>query len=410
MKKQKILILHFANLNNYGTGMMGLVTIQALADRFGSENIEIHCDFDDDTSIDEIKNELNSNVELFRYVNKAPAKIANIKIGIIRKFFSLLYLLFYTEGIGFSKIIVLGGDDLSEYYSRNGAAIDIFKKFKSSFLTKVIILGQSIGPFNHRINRLAAKYLLPHLEVYSRDLHCTEYMQNEFGVQLNQMADIALMDLPLQFDKNIENDILSKYGLVKDKYYCIVVSGLQQNDYYCDDLYIYLQRFKEIIESLYNEPMLENVKICLLAHTFPPFADESDLIQKLDSILDVNLRDKVVLVKERILQNRARFILGNGLFTITGRMHAAVSTFQMGKPAICLSYSAKYKGVIGDSIGMNDLIIECNDPKLWNHGDIVNLVLEKYHYMISNYEVLCLKIKDRVKSQRQLVIDALNKI
>jgi len=82
----------------------------------------------------------------------------------------------------------------------------------------------------------------------------------------------------------------------------------------------------------------------------------------------------------------------------------------MGKPAICLSYSAKYKGVIGDSIGMNDLIIECNDPKLWNQGDIVNLVLEKYHYMISNYEVLCLKIKDRVESQRQLVIDALNKI
>jgi len=235
-------------------------------------------------------------------------------------------------------------------------------------------------------------------------------MLSEFGVKLNQMADIALMDLPLQFDKNIENDILSKYGLVKDRYYCIVVSGLQQNDYYCDDLNIYLQRFKEIIESLYKEPMLENVKICLLAHTFPPFADESDLIQKLDSILDVNLRDKVVLVKERILQNRARFILGNGLFTITGRMHAAVSTFQMGKPAICLSYSAKYKGVIGDSIGMNDLIIECNDPKLWNQGDIVNLVLEKYHYMISNYEVLCLKIKDRVKSQRQLVIDALNKI
>ena len=188
------------------------------------------------------------------------------------------------------------------------------------------------------------------------------------------------------------------------------MSGLQECNYYCDDTNTYLLRFKEIIDSLSKDPWLENKKICLLAHTFPPYGDESALIQKLETLIDISLRDKVVIVKERILPTRARFILGNGLFTITGRMHPAVSTFQMGKPAICLSYSTKYKGVIGDSIGRYDLVIESNDPTLWEQGEIVTLVKEKYNYMITNYDIICSEITAKVSTQKQLVIDTLNEI
>ena len=39
MSKKKILIEHFSNLNNYGTAMMGLVTIQRLAERCGAGRI-----------------------------------------------------------------------------------------------------------------------------------------------------------------------------------------------------------------------------------------------------------------------------------------------------------------------------------------------------------------------------------
>lgn len=44
-------------------------------------------------------------------------------------------------------------------------------------------------------------------------------------------------------------------------------------------------------------------------------------------------------------------------------MHAAVSTFQMGKPAICLSYSPKYKGVISDGLNLSELVIEAKEKK-----------------------------------------------
>ena len=37
---KRILIEHFQSLDNYGTGMMGLVTVQALADRYGTAEVE----------------------------------------------------------------------------------------------------------------------------------------------------------------------------------------------------------------------------------------------------------------------------------------------------------------------------------------------------------------------------------
>jgi len=105
-----------------------------------------------------------------------------------------------------------------------------------------------------------------------------------------------------------------------------------------------------------------------------------------------------------LLPVEARHILGNGLFTITGRMHAAVSTFQMGKPAISLSYSVKYKGVIGEGLGMNDLVIEAKGDDLWKSGKIADLVLEKVDYVFSNYDSLVSRIKPAVEENKKLAM------
>lgn len=399
---KKILILHFPSLNNYGTGMMGIITIQALAERYGAKNIQIYCDVNSDSDILEIKSELNTNVEIKRYINPTPLKISKISNRILKKLVSIFYVLFIAEGRGFSKIIVLGGDDYSEFYSKNGAAFKIFNNFKSSFVSPVVLLGQTMGPFNNALNRIACRLFLKRLTIFSRDKNTVSYMRGEFGSNLKLSADLAFFDLPLQFDKNIERSVLSLYGLVKDEYYTIVVSGLQRHNFYCKNETIYLERFKKIIELLSNEPSLKNKKICLLAHTFPPYGNESELIRNLATMLPNNLPD-IVVISEKVLQTRARFILGNGLFSITGRMHAAVSTYQMGKPAICLSYSSKYQGVIGKGLGRDDLIIESNDNSLWVDGQINDLVINKCRYMLNNYKEICLDINKNVQNQRDLV-------
>lgn len=408
MKTKKILILHFPNLNNYGTGMMGLITIQFLADHYGKDNLEVYCDFNNHANIDDISNELRSNIKIIKYSNKVSKFIWGLKNSLIRKIGKLMYILFYFGGKGFDKVIMLGGDDLSEFYSRNDAAFEIFELWKASFRTEVILLGQTIGPFNHPLNRFAAKYLLPRLRVFARDLWCVKYLKEQFGIQVDKMADIALLDLPLQQNRSLEQKVLSKYKLCKNEYITIVISGLQES--YCNSNTIYITRFREIIEGICDYPALMNKKICLLAHTFPPYGDETINIVNVYKILPNCIKERIVLITDKILETRARFILGNGLFTLSGRMHAAVSTYQMGKPAISLSYSPKYKGVIGESIGRYDLVIEADNENLWLGNGIVSEVINKIDYLLDNYKNLCLQIHERVENEKNIIIKALESL
>ena len=174
---------------------------------------------------------------------------------------------------------------------------------------------------------------------------------------------------------------------------------------YCDDRNTYIGDWLDIIKKLTESDSFADKRIALLGHvvkTGP--SDDRSVIRSIVENLDEDTKRKVVPVLDVMLPVEARNILGNGLFTITGRMHAAVSTFQMGKPAISLSYSVKYKGVIGEGLGMNDLVIESKGDDLWKSGKIVDLVLEKVDYVLANYESLVERINPAVEENKKLAM------
>jgi len=309
----------------------------------------------------------------------------------------------------FDLVIVLGGDDLSEYYGKH--VWPLFVNYYSwSFKTKVVLLGQSIGPFSFWLNRLSFKKMAGRCKIFTRDKYCLDYLQNELGVKKNLTlsGDLAFLDLPLQHNTDYANKILSKYDLEPNQYVTIVISGLF-GKYYTKDISKYFGSYKKLIDSIKSLPELRDKKICFLAHTFPPHGDEADLLDRFEDFLNGETNG-LVFIKDRVLQSAARFILGNGIMTITGRMHASVSTFQMGKPSISLSYSIKYRGVIGDNLGRNDLIIEANDESLWENGEISDIVLDKVNYILDNYESLTKEIKIKVEEQQKLVNSAFDNV
>jgi colanic acid/amylovoran biosynthesis protein len=91
-------------------------------------------------------------------------------------------------------------------------------------------------------------------------------------------------------------------------------------------------------------------------------------------------------------------------------MHAAISTFQMLKPAISLSYSVKYRGVIGEGLGMNDLVIEAKGDDLWESGKIVDMVIDKVNYVLNNYDKLIERIKPAVEQSKKMALDQIKDI
>ncbi|NLM03437.1 MAG: hypothetical protein GX214_00225 [Clostridiales bacterium] len=106
----------------------------------------------------------------------------------------------------------------------------------------------------------------------------------------------------------------------------------------------------------------------------------------------------------------ARLVLGNGLFSISGRMHGAVSTFQMEKPSISLSYSVKYKGVIGQGLDCEDLIVEASNDQKWVDGKVMTETINKIDYLINNYDDIVLKIKDNLGKCKDEVINMIDQI
>ena len=402
---KKVLISNFRNMNNYGSAMMGLITIQALITKYGKENIEIYCELDNLESLEYLKKEFCQDIQINNYVRKKKQTKQN---RLIRKFSILYDLIFTIKDRDFDEIIVLGGDDISEYYGKYEAALLLFSKWKTSFFSHIILLGQTLGPFDYWWNRLAVRLFLSRLSVYARDKWCVDYLKDNFNIDVTLSVDIAFNDLPMQNNLLLEREVLSSYNITPNQYITIVASGLIDEGYYCSDRCVYIKQHCKVIEYLLGK--YSNFDLVLLAHTFPPYGDESKLVNEIYANLTSVQKQRVRIVTEKILPTRARFILGNGLFTITGRMHPAVSTYQMNKPAICLSYSDKYQGVIGESLNRSDLIVNAKNHEDWVSGKIVTLLIEKIEYLFHDYEIVQKQIQEKVKVNKEVIKNCLNKL
>lgn len=381
--------------------MMGLITIHNLYTLLEGKVI-FYSDFDEYLEPEQLQKELNLDIKINTYV-KTRAK-GNTNLPIFRQLYLLRDILSNKDAKAFDMVVVLGGDDLSEYYGKHVWPV-FLSLYSWSFKTKIVLFGQSIGPFKFWLNRFSFRKLASRCKIFTRDEYCFNYLKNDLKITKNVSlsGDIAFLELPLETNTNYETVILKQYGLQKDKYVTIVISGLF-GKYYTNNKNDYFNSYKQLVKQLKNISRFKDFKICFLAHTFPPHGNEAELLTEFETYMG-NEPD-LVFIKEKVYQAAARFILGNGVLTITGRMHASVSTFEMGKPSISLAYSVKYYGVIGDNLQRSDLIINANDPNLWQQNKISDIITNKVNYTLDQYPNMVSEIQTAVKRQKQMVNSA----
>lgn len=154
-----------------------------------------------------------------------------------------------------------------------------------------------------------------------------------------------------------------------------------------------------------------NLDVLLLAHVIH-VSDSNDkiIIDELMKRLDRRYRSRVHVVDHLIQPYEARILLGGGKATITGRMHAAVSSINMGTVPICLSYSVKFKGVIGDDFDLNDYIYQCRGDDIWASGNVHVEVIKRLNAVLENRESILNNIASKleaVKKKSMLQIEEL---
>lgn len=394
-----ILITNLNNTYNYGSMMMGENLITYLNKHF--QNVNYYIDAKNIEHVNRLK-------EACSYDNIYLDKIFDItlitnKIKGIRRFERK-----FKDEIAYKKchnfydaIFILGGDDFSELYykipSESNLVINSLKHINNlNNCSKLYMIGQTIGPYTDERLELAKK-VFNDIKIYSRDNTSAEYLEKN-GIKVNISRDLAFLNLNLQNSQS-ETAILRKYSLKKDEYIIIVGTGLFEN--YETDKHTMKIAFEQIINNLKKK--YPDKKIVWLSHVLNCNATDNRMLETLNK----DLFD--LIIDNAILPNEARFILGNGYFTVTCRMHAAVSTFQMKKPAICLSYSPKYNGVIARGLNMEDLVIEAKGQELWRKN-IVDLIMNKVEYIERNYGQLQQKIEKEVSGCQKQVIDMLNDI
>lgn len=385
----KIKIEHISNTLNYGSLMMAVNTLVYIKNKLPNVTFFVDCSTEED--LERLKMETGiCEIKKIDYIDNMyqKSKIEKLiqRIKEIRKDSQL-----------YDLRIILGGDDISEYYGKKMWLIQFPLMFIENVTLPTIFLGQTIGPFTS-YRRILAKIVLNKAKIYTRDDTGLAYIRNMGIKTAYKGRDLAFLALPLE---NTSNSILEKYNLLNKQYITVVPSGLTKC--YTKNYSDYITCQCDFIRGIISNKYLQDTYIVLLPHVlYPKDVNDTNIIIDIEKKLDSKEKEKIIFIKDSMLASQARQILGGSLFTLTGRMHAAVSTFYMRKPAISLSYSVKYEGVIGSGLDMKELVIEAADENLWQSKEIVSLVYKKISYILENYDELVDKINLNVNQTSKM--------
>lgn len=402
--------LFYIHPTNYGNLMMACSFIENINRLLLKKDIipEFYMDVLDNDELNRVKKSVSKNIILKRE-DLFDRKRRGLR-GKIEKLINIPREISYNSK-NYDLCIVLGGDCISQYYSKQIFISDMYKFKKISKNIPFYLIGQTMGPFHGYAINLVKK-CLKNCKIFVRDHDCYNYLKNEFNFkELYESRDLAFLDIPFQNEKEIMRNTLTKFNLENIDYVTIVASGAISQ--YTDNLDDYISEYiKIIVEIIENQKM----DVLLLAHVIHvSTSNDKVVINQIMKLIPEEYKNNIHVIDYLIYPYEARILLGNGKYTITGRMHAAVSSINMGVIPICLSYSVKFKGVIGDDFKLNKYIIQCRGNEYWRNDYTSKYVKTISMDLLNNKDSLLneinkniIDIQNKAMLQINAIIDELN--
>ncbi len=392
----KIFISGIPEPLNYGSAMMAINLIAQLTRSM--PRAKFFVDSSSDAALQRLQRSL-PGTKIFR--SDAEEKLFRAASSRVMKGLSYVARMHsYCDEVTscYDAVLFIGGDDLSEGYSKFNPLITLTKIRLLAARIPVMLVGQTIGPFTS-VRKLASPRLLRKSWTYARDPVTYDYMTRILGLDnVTCSSDLAFIDLPRQNGGGY-HELKDRLGLPDTEYVTVVPSGYVRM--YSSDANAYAVTWVRTIQTLLATPELADRSIVLLPHVLKAGVDDRDMIRRVVGMLPPSTKDRICSIDKEMLPHEARIVLGKGDFTVTGRMHAAVSTFQMGRPAISLSYSPKYKGVISQGLSLPELVVECTNKAEWQSGAIADRVQSAVQYVIMHREELEPRIVDAVAKAKK---------
>ncbi|QNG60199.1 polysaccharide pyruvyl transferase family protein [Bacillus sp. PAMC26568] len=381
-----IYVYNCPNTFNYGSMMMGENFISYFNKITGGENI-YYVETEDEININRLKEATNSN-EIYGVKMDALFREGSSKYD---------YLLGYLKTKKVTSelldkidlVVVLGGDDFTEDYGWRGPVINAIKfNILRRYDVKVIMLGQTMGPYLS-----FRKYVMQHLlkkidKIYPRDPKTYKYLK-ELGLENIKITDdLALLPLSKQTKKERTREYITYCP--SELIYRYSKTGSRE-DWINYNLFM--------IETLMNR--YPDKKLVLLAHVLKPEnVDDRIVATELYELVKDQYRERIILLNNEMYPYEVREYIQQSLVTISSRMHPVISSIQCEIPSIALSYSTKYWGIIGERYSLEDFIIDVRYLNYKEMKDKFNEILIKID---SRSDEIIDKMKEKNNAAHQVI-------
>ena len=286
-------------------------------------------------------------------------------------------------------VIHRGGDNLTEDY---GIPYLYFESILIGILLRkpIIILGESIGPFNIKTSKCLAKAILNNVDVIvTREKKSVENL-HKLAVskpKIFTLPDVAFVLQPS--DRERLRFLLHSENLEKLKKPVIAVSVSALIARYGFAKVPEDQKVSHLITAMadvikyYQEKL--GASFVFIPHVIGEGNDDRIISRQIVNALK-DRNDIYVIQGEYSHEDFKAFLAEYADLFIGARMHANIAAISVGVPTLALAYSQKTHGIIGEIIGLSNYIVDVRQVSdgdellaemiskidmLWNCRDIV---------------------------------------
>ena len=282
-------------------------------------------------------------------------------------------------------VAISGGDSFSDIYGFSRLLYISLPQILVLLMGyKLVLLPQTIGPFQGKLAKAIARYILRGAErVYSRDRQGLEEIRRLLGNSKSALKSSFCYDVGFIVDAiephNFEIIGLTTKDEIASDLVGLNISGLLwMGGYSRTNMFGLKCDYKELIHRLI-ECLIDQlgVKTLLVPHVFgsDPHS-ESDAIacREVFAEFKEKYEGRLGIVEGTLDQSGIKYVIGSCDFFIGSRMHACIAALSQGVPAVSLAYSDKFIGVM-QTLGVENLVL---DPRILSAQEIETAVISVY--------------------------------
>ena len=293
---------------------------------------------------------------------------------------------FWLSRVAGADIVVsmAGGDSFSDIYGLGRLLYVSLPQILALILgKKLVILPQTIGPFESVVAKTIAKTILRRaVLIYSRDHEGVAETRKLIGSSDTDEKVRFCFDVGFVLDPVRPKNMGVQFDNRKEKDRPVVglnVSGLlYMGGYSRNNMFGLKVDYKELISDLIDFMIRKNnATVMLVPHVFGSHGESDSVVCKeVYSLLKQRYDGRLLIASGEYDQSEIKYIIGLCDFFIGSRMHACIAALSQLIPTVSIAYSNKFIGVM-QTIGVAELVA---DPRKLDKEEIFRVISDAFEH------------------------------